>query len=106
MAIFPNVDALSELKVHTGIYSAEFGRSLGGCRQPADEIRRQRVFAVTPSSFSVTTALDANDWFNNRARRPHPDFGQHQFGATTGRTDLGIARSSSPTTRACASIRT
>ena len=30
VAIYPSIDALDEMKVHTGIYAAEFGRSLGG----------------------------------------------------------------------------
>ena len=36
------------------------------------------------SSSSRDDALDANDWFNNRAGRPRPDFSQHQFGGTLG----------------------
>ena len=34
--------------------------------------------------FARDDALDANDWFNNRAGRPRPDFSQQQFGGTIG----------------------
>ena len=43
VAIYPNVDALDELKVQTGIYAAEFGRSLGRRGEPADEVGRQHA---------------------------------------------------------------
>ncbi len=83
VAIYPNVDALDELKVQTGIYAAEFGRSLGGVvslqTKSGTNTLRGSVF-----EFARDDALDANDWFNNRAGRPKPDFSHHQFGATLG----------------------
>ena len=83
VVIFPSVDALDEFKLQTSTYSAEFGRSLGGvvnlqiksgtnaCRGSAFEFHRNDAF-------------DANNFFNNRANRPKPDFKQNQFGGTLG----------------------
>src|SRR4029453_6432564 len=83
VAGFPNIDALDEFKVQTGIYAAEFGPSLGGgvSLQPKSGATSLRGGAC---EFARDDALDANDWFNNRAGRPKPDFSQHQFGGTIG----------------------
>jgi hypothetical protein len=83
VAIFPSVDALEEFKVQTSIYAAEFGRSTGGVvslqtRSGANTLRGSGFGFLRDDRF------DANDWFNNRAGRPRPDFGQHQFGGTFG----------------------
>jgi len=83
VAIFPNIDALEEMKVHTGIYQAEFGRSLGGVVSLQTR-SGANAFHGNVFEFFRDDRLDANDWFNNRARRPKPDFGQHQFGGTFG----------------------
>ena len=83
VAIFPSVDALDELKVQTGIYQAEFGRSLGGVVSLQTK-SGANTFHGSAFEFARDDALDANDWFNNRAGRPKPDFSQHQFGATIG----------------------
>jgi hypothetical protein len=83
VVIFPSVDALDEFKLQTSTYSAEFGRSLGGVvnlqlRSGANE------FHGSAFEFYRNDKFDANNWFNNRAGRPKPDFKQHQFGATLG----------------------
>ena len=83
VAIFPNIDALDEMKVHTGIYSAEFGRSLGGVVSLLTK-SGANAFRGDAFEFLRDDRFDANDWFNNRAGRPRPDLGQHQFGATLG----------------------
>jgi hypothetical protein len=83
VAIFPNVDALDEIKVQTGIYAAEFGRSLGGVvslqTRAGSNVVRGGAF-----EFLRNDRLDANDWFNARAGRPRPELSQHQFGGTLG----------------------
>ena len=83
VAIFPSVDAISELKVHTGTYAAEFGRSLGGVVSLQTK-SGANAFHGNAFEFLRDGRLDANDWFNNRAHRPKPDFSQHQFGGTLG----------------------
>jgi hypothetical protein len=83
VVIFPSVDALDEFKLQTSTYSAEFGRSLGGVVnlqiKSGTNVRHGSVF-----EFLRNDAFDANNFFNNRAGRPKPDFSQHQFGGTSG----------------------
>jgi Carboxypeptidase regulatory-like domain len=83
VAVFPSVDALEELKVQTGIYPAEFGRSLGGVVSLQTKSGANN-FRGSAFEFLRDGRFDANDWFNNRAGRPKPDFSQHQFGGTVG----------------------
>src|SRR5262245_50135803 len=83
VVLFPSVDALDEFKLQTSTYSAEFGRSLGG-------VVNLQIKSGTNQShgsgfeFLRNDAFDANNFFNNRAGRPKPDFSQHQFGGTIG----------------------
>jgi hypothetical protein len=83
VVIFPSVDSLDEFKLQTSTYSAEFGRSLGGVVnlqiKSGTNSLRGSVF-----EFHRNDALDANNFFNNRAGRPKPDFKQNQFGGTMG----------------------
>ena len=83
VVIFPSVDALDEFKLQTSTYSAEFGRSLGGVVnlqiKSGTNSYRGSVF-----EFHRNDAFDANNFFNNRAGRPKPDFKQNQFGFTFG----------------------
>ena len=81
VVIFPSVDALDEFKLQTSTYSAEFGKSMGGVvnlqiKSGSNDFRGS-VF-----EFLRNDALDANNWFNNRAGRLKPKFSQHQFGGT------------------------
>ncbi len=83
VVIFPSVDALDEFKLQTSTYSAEFGRSLGGVvnlqiKSGTNQVRGSAF------EFLRNDAFDANNFFNNRAGRPKPDFKQNQFGATLG----------------------
>jgi Carboxypeptidase regulatory-like domain len=83
VVIFPSVDALDEFKMQTSTYSAEFGRSLGGVVnlqiKSGTNLLRGSGF-----EFHRNDAFDANNFFNNRAGRPKPDFKQNQFGGTIG----------------------
>jgi hypothetical protein len=83
VVLFPSVDALDEFKLQTSTYSAEFGRSLGGVVnlqiKSGANVMHGSVF-----EFHRNDAFDANNFFNNRAGRPKPDFKQHQFGGTAG----------------------
>jgi hypothetical protein len=79
----PSVDAISEFKVVTSPFSAEYGRAAGGAiivttksgtndfHGVAYEYHRNRVF-------------DANDFFSNRVGRSRPQRVQNQFGANLG----------------------
>jgi carboxypeptidase family protein len=83
VVIFPSVDAIDEFKLQTSTYSAEFGRSLGGVVNL--QIKSgTNDFHGSAYEFLRNDALDANDFFNNRAGRAKPALDQHQFGATLG----------------------
>jgi hypothetical protein len=83
VVIFPAVEALDEFKMQTSTYSAEFGRSLGGVVNL--QIKSgSNAYQGSVFEFLRDDKFDANNFFNNRAGRPKPDFRQHQFGATLG----------------------
>jgi hypothetical protein len=83
VVIFPAVEALDEFKLQTSTYSAEFGRSMGGVVNI--QIKSgTNAYSGSVYEFLRDDRLDANNFFNNAAGRPKPDFRQHQFGATLG----------------------
>ncbi len=83
VVIFPGIEALDEFKMQTSTYSAEFGKSLGGVVNLQIKSGSNRVRGDV-FGFHRNDALDANNFFNNRAGRAKPDFKQNQFGATLG----------------------
>ena len=83
VVIFPSVEALDEFKLQTSTYSAEFGHSLGGVVNIQIKSGTNKLHG-DGFEFLRNSAFDANNFFNNRAGRPKPDFSQHQFGATLG----------------------
>ncbi len=83
VVIFPAVDSLDEFKLQTSTYSAEFGRSLGGVVNLQIKSGSNN-FRGSAYEFLRNDRFDANNFFNNRAQRPKPDFSQHQFGGTLG----------------------
>jgi Carboxypeptidase regulatory-like domain len=83
VVIFPSVDSLDEFKLQTSTYSAEFGRSLGGVVNLQIKSGTNNLHG-SGFEFHRDDAFDANNWFNNRANRPKPDFKQNQFGGTIG----------------------
>lgn len=82
-AVRPSVDAISEFKMVTDPYDAEYGRSPGGA-----------VIVVTRGGtnqfhgdvweFNRTSATDAADFFTNRAGATKPGLTQNQFGGVIG----------------------
>src|SRR5206468_3502015 len=83
VVIFPNVDALDEFKLQTSTYSAEFGKSLGGVVNIQFK-SGSNDFHGSAFEFLRNDRFDANNFFNNRAKRPRPKFTQNQFGGTLG----------------------
>jgi hypothetical protein len=83
VVLFPSVEALQEFKMQTSTYSAEFGRSMGGVVNLHIKSGTNEYHG-SAYEFLRNDRFDANNWFNNRAGRPKPDFSQHQFGATVG----------------------
>ena len=107
VAVFPSIDALDELKVQTGIYAAEFGRSLGGVVSLQTK-SGANTFHGSAFEFARDDALDANDWFNNRARagQPKPNSASTSSERQSAGHSSRIERSSSATIKGGASIRT
>lgn len=78
-----SVDAVQEFRVQTSSYAAEFGRQPGG---QISLVTRSGSNNFNGSLFNYfrNEALDANDWFENRAGRPRRALRQNNFGGTFG----------------------
>ncbi len=79
----PPVDALSEFKVQTRTYSAEFGKAAGAVINASIKQGTNR-FSGSLFGFLRDEALNANTWDNNRAGRPKGPFNQLIAGGTLG----------------------
>ena len=78
-----SVDAVQEFRVQTSSYGAEFGRQPGG---QISLVTRSGSNAYSGSLFNYfrNEALDANDWFENRAGRGRRALRQNNYGGTFG----------------------
>jgi hypothetical protein len=79
----PPVDALSEFKVQTRTYSAEFGKAAGAVIN-ASVKQGTNKYGGSLFAFLRDEALNANTWDNNRAARPKGPFNQLIAGGTFG----------------------
>src|SRR5438477_6130976 len=79
----PGVDALVEFKVQSNSISAEFGRFGGGVLNVTTKSGANVVHG-TLFEFLRNSAMDANDFFNNRAGSAKPPFRMNQFGGSIG----------------------
>jgi len=82
-AIGPSVEAISEMRVITNGYNAEYGRAAGGVvnvnlKSGSNQLHGS-IFELLQNK-----VLDANTWTNNSAGTPRGPFVQNQFGATAG----------------------
>jgi hypothetical protein len=79
----PAVDAVQEFKVQTNFFAAEFGQTGGAV---VNMVTRSGTnnFDGTAYYFPRHSAMNANDWFSNRAGRPLPDFRRDQIGGVLG----------------------
>jgi hypothetical protein len=77
------VDALQEFRVETSSYAAEFGRTAGA---QVSLITRSggKAFHGTAFYYLRNDALDANDWFANRAGLAKAPLRQNDFGGVLG----------------------
>ena len=75
------VDAVQEFKVQTSVFSAEYGRTSGGL---VNMVTRSggNEWHGSASEYLRNSAMDANDFFNNRSGLPLNSFKRNQFGAT------------------------
>jgi hypothetical protein len=78
-----SVDALQEFRIHTSSYAPEFGRTPGA---QISLVTRSggNAYHGSASEYFRHDALDANDWFANRAGLPKPRLRQNNFGAVLG----------------------
>jgi len=79
----PNPDAISEFKIQTSTYDASFGRNPGAAVNVVTK-SGSNDFHGTAFEFLRNTALNANDWFLNRAGQPRGVLNQNQFGGSLG----------------------
>ena len=79
----PSVDAVQEFKMQTNFFSAEYGQT-GGAVVNMVTKSGTNDFHGTGYYFLRDSALNANDWFSNRAGRAIPDFHRDQFGGVIG----------------------
>lgn len=79
----PSVDAVQEFSVQTNSVSAEFGRLGGGVINLVTKSGTNR-FHFTAFEFLRNSALDANNFFSNRANVKRGSFKRNQFGGNAG----------------------
>jgi hypothetical protein len=79
----PNPDAIQEFKVQTGLYDASYGRNAGA---NVNVVTRSGGNNFHGSAFEYfrNNALNANEFFRNRAGQPRGILKQNQFGMTLG----------------------
>jgi hypothetical protein len=79
----PSVEALSEFKVLTSTFNAEYGRTSGGIESFATKSGGNDYHGTAFDLFR-NTALDANSWNNNQNGAPRPPDHQNDFGGSLG----------------------
>jgi hypothetical protein len=79
----PPVDSTQEFKVLTNPYSAEYGRTGGGLVSMITKSGSNEYHGVA-YEFTRNSALDSNQFFNNRNGIPKTTFRRHQFGVNFG----------------------
>jgi len=79
----PSVEALSEFKVLTSTFNAEYGRTSGGIESFATKSGGNDYHGTAFDLFR-NTALDANSWNNNQTSTPRPADHQNNFGGSLG----------------------
>jgi hypothetical protein len=83
ISVFPSVDAIQEFKVLGANYPAEYGRSLGSVLNVVYK-SGTNDFRGSGYEFYRDSALDANNFFANKAGQPLGDFRRSQFGGVAG----------------------
>lgn len=79
----PSVDAVQEFKVQTNFFSPEFGNTGGSVINMITKSGTNDLHGDV-YEFHRNSALNANNWFSNRAGRAIPDFTRNVFGGTVG----------------------
>ncbi len=79
----PSVDVVQEFKVQTNFFSSEFGNTGGAVINVVTKSGTNELHGAV-YEFHRNAALNANNWFSNRAGRAIPDFKRNVFGGTVG----------------------
>jgi Carboxypeptidase regulatory-like domain len=79
----PSVDVVQEFKVQTNFFSAEFGNTGGAIVNVITKSGTNQLHG-NAYEFHRNAAMNANNWFSNRAGRAIPDFKRNVFGGTLG----------------------
>ena len=79
----PSVDVVQEFKVQTNYFSAEFGNTGGAIVNVITKSGTNELHGDL-YEFHRNSALNANNWFSNRAGRSIPDFKRNVYGGTVG----------------------
>lgn len=79
----PSLEAVTEFSVDTNGFKAEFGHAGGGLMNFVSK-SGTNDFHGSAYEFLRNNAMDANNWFNNRAGIPIPVYKQHDYGASFG----------------------
>lgn len=82
-SIIPNLDAISEFRIITNNFDAEYGNYAGGQVNVATKSGTNDVHG-SAFEFVRNTALDARNFFNPASTGPKGAFDQNQFGGTVG----------------------
>jgi hypothetical protein len=86
IGVRPSIDAISEVKVETNLYSAEVGRTAGGVVNILTKSGSNNLHGSV-FEFLRNDILDANSFYNftNQATVPRkPEYRQNQFGGSIG----------------------
>ena len=82
-AIEPSMDAISEFKVETNSYSAEFGRDGGAVINVLTKSGTNKLHGSAYKYFQDSD-LNSNDYFNNALGNPKTDYTKNIYGASLG----------------------
>jgi Carboxypeptidase regulatory-like domain/TonB dependent receptor len=79
----PSVESVQEFKIQTNAFTAQYGWSSGNVVNVVSKSGTNR-FHGSLFEFYRNSALDANNYFNNRNNKPRPDFSRNQYGGSAG----------------------
>jgi hypothetical protein len=83
LMLYPSIDSISEFRISTSNYSAEYGKS-GGANVEVVTKSGTNKFHGDFFEFIRNDAFDANDWFLNQAGQPRQPLKRNNYGFTIG----------------------
>ena len=83
LMLYPSIDSISEFRISTSNYSAEYGKS-GGANVEVVTKSGTNKFHGDMFEFLRNDAFDANDWFLNQAGQPRQPLKRNNWGFTIG----------------------